>query len=162
MSEAESLKKQEETKPKKKRRRAPHLGHPFEDWELDIIRNAAAGGLSIVDTARLLGCDENTIYRHAGKGRALHEIIEMGKADFQNKVMGVMSKKILEQEETTCLLFYLRSKMGWVETTKKEIDLKAQVELGPLLQKMDPVELKKAREALEAKYNKENEDVQDV
>ena len=130
----------------------------FTKEEVRVIENAVAGGLDIKETARLLGVEERLIKKHSARGRQLYEAMQLGKAKWENEVIGVMRDKILKDKDTTCLIFYLRTKMGWKEVSKKEIDMKGEIKLGPLLQQLDAKDLNDAIKTMEAEFTIEGKD----
>lgn len=90
---------------------------PWEPTEDDInqVERLSALGLSNENIAYFFDKNADTIYQRINDTPAFKEAIKKGKAKACGKVLNALWSKI-EGGDTACILFYLKTQMGWKET----------------------------------------------
>lgn len=93
-------------------------GRPkWEPSEADIVQveRLAALGLGSEHIAYFFDKNTDTIYQRIHDTPEFSEAIKRGRAKASGKVLKALWGKI-ENGDTACILFYLKTKMGWKET----------------------------------------------
>lgn len=91
---------------------------PFKptDEEREQVKKFAAAGITQYQMALLVrhGIDENTLVKHFKRE------IEAGRAAAHFKVGGTLYNKAVNERDTTAMIWYTKTQMGWKETKVNE------------------------------------------
>lgn len=86
---------------------------PYEPNDIDrqIVTEAIASGLTLVETGQILGMHVQTLHKYYG------DTIERARAEMIQRIGGKLMEKALEGN-MPAMLFFLRTRGGWTETVK--------------------------------------------
>ena len=85
------------------------------DEQRKTVKNAVTAGLSQVLTAKVLGISPTTLVKY------FNDELETAQAHRHARAAELLWEKV-EKGETACLFFYMKTQMGWRETSKLEVD----------------------------------------
>lgn len=91
-----------------------------KEFDLAHVESLAAQGLTEGQIADALGVTQNTLTNHKKRNLEFLDAIKRGQA----KGIGLVTNKLMEQVKsgnTTAIIFYLKCRAGWRETTVQEI-----------------------------------------
>lgn len=109
-----------EQKPIKKAGRPKRI---LTDTEYDIIDRACQIGLTHEQISKLLNMSLRSFAGFVSRDKKIKEFVTKGKLKTDLFVAGQLLKKIKDGDKT-CIIFYLKTRMGWKETDKQEIEVK--------------------------------------
>ena len=108
------------TEAKKTQTTKPKRGRPFKERSEDLAKQvlaAAQFGIRHEDIAHALGMCVETL------NRLYSEELKKGGALANLQVAQRLYKKATEEGDTSAMIFWLKTKAGWRETSHQEIDL---------------------------------------
>jgi hypothetical protein len=91
------------------------------DTEYDIIERACAIGLTQEQIAKLINCSYRQFCIYVKKNKRIKDSWQKGKLRTDLFVAGELLKKIKEGN-ISCIIFYMKTKMGWSGVEKQEIE----------------------------------------
>lgn len=108
----ETKKKKMPTKPMKE----------LSNDQLLIVKNAAVMGMTHEQIAKLLDISVTTLRRMIKRDEKLKHYMERGKSLADTFVMGKLLE-LIDKGNVASTIFYLKTRCGWKETEKKEIEM---------------------------------------
>lgn len=93
---------------------------PFKQIDLEQVTEYASQGLSIEEISHLIGVCGRTIYRRQKDMSDLSAAIKKGRALAELRYATALQSLALDPEHPnlTAIIFYLKSRCGWVESPK--------------------------------------------
>lgn len=94
----------------------------IKEDEYKVIEMACKIGLTSEQISKLIRISRAQFMNLTKKDKRIKEYWEKGQAETDIFVAGQLLKKI-KDGNTACIIFYMKTRMGWKETTKTEVDI---------------------------------------
>lgn len=93
------------------------------------VTNLAARGLTLEQVGAALGVTGRTIINRLNDDPEFADAFEKGRAKGIAKVADALFKNAVEENNTAAQIFFLKSRGGWKETDKQEIEINQPVQI---------------------------------